>query len=488
MKKRGYVKNIILLASVMLIGAVTGLIIAGQVNLWPGLEAQARVETPQNLQDAFVTVAEEVGKAVVSISTEYTVGGSSLPFRGFGDDLFDQFFQDFFNGVPQREYKQQGLGSGVIINSEGYILTNAHVVNRADKITVTLPDGREFKGEIKGKDERMDLAVIKVSAANLPTAELGDSDQVKVGQWAIAVGNPFGFAVRSAKPTVTVGVISALGRSLPRTSSRDRGFYDLIQTDAAINPGNSGGPLVNIDGKIIGINVAIFTTSGGSEGIGFAIPINQTKTVLDRLIAGKKIIYGWLGIGIQDLDENLAKYFGLSGPNGVLVASVVPDSPAQIGGMEKGDIITQYNNENLNNTQDLLKNIAKTEVGKKVKIKVIRNKQPLTLTIEVQQRPNEDIEQIKGTTVESSGWRGVQIETLDERLRQQYGILEKNGVLVTAVEPNSPADDANISAGDVIFEINHQNITNIDNFKNLTAKIKGDALVRTNRGYVIVKE
>lgn len=245
------------------------------------LKQEAPVSGALNIEDAVIKVAATSGRAVVSISTEHIAklgGGKSFyfgyPFGSspFGEDeFFRKFFEDFFGEMPRREYKQMGLGSGVIIDKDGYILTNEHVISEADKITVTLPDGREFKGEVKGKDARSDLAVIKIDAHNLPVASLGDSDSLKIGQWVIAIGNPFGFALQNPEPTVTVGVIGALHRTLGRGLSGERDYNDLIQTDAAINPGNSGGPLVNLKGEIVGINVAIFSTSGGYQ----ALPMNR---------------------------------------------------------------------------------------------------------------------------------------------------------------------------------------------------------------------
>ena len=256
----------------------------------------ASAQTPSTfegfrMEDAIINVANTTGKAVVSISTEHTakIGGGkryyfSYPFGSSPgeDESFRRFFDDFFGEMPEREYKQIGLGSGVIIDQEGYILTNEHVINDADKIKVTLSDGRDFKGEVKGRDARADLAIIKINASNLPVASLGDSDNLKIGQWMAAIGNPFAFAMQNPEPTVTVGVISALHRSLGRLSSRDSDYNDLIQTDAAINPGNSGGPLVSLKGEVVGINVAIFSTTGGYEGVGFAIPINNVEINNDQ--------------------------------------------------------------------------------------------------------------------------------------------------------------------------------------------------------------
>jgi len=252
-------------------------------------------EEALNLQKAFVNVSKEVGPAVVSISTEHIerYSTSHRPFFQFQDEFFSEFFDDFFMSGPDREFRRTGVGSGVIIDKVGYILTNEHVIHEADKISVTLSDGREFEGHVTGSDIYSDLAVVKIeSEKELPFARLGDSDKVQIGEWAIAIGNPFAFAVRNPEPTITVGVVSALNRSLPRTNRRVREYSDLIQTDASINPGNSGGPLVNIYGEVIGINVAIFTLSGGSEGIGFAVPVNTAKKIISDLKQGRKVLYG----------------------------------------------------------------------------------------------------------------------------------------------------------------------------------------------------
>jgi len=280
---------------VLIAGTVIGLLLAVRLNLLPPSKAEyersplapAPAET---LENSFIKVAEEVGPGVVSISTEHTetiTGGGLIPFFGADDFFFDEFFKDFFGEIPGGTFKQRGLGSGFIIHQQGYILTNQHVIQDADRITVTLPDGRRFDAEVKASDIRSDLAIIKIDARDLPGVKLGDSDQVKIGQWAIAIGNPYGFAVGSAEPTITAGIISALNRSLPQQRHEKRSYVDLIQTDAAINPGNSGGPLVNLKGEVIGINVAIFSPSGGNIGIGFAIPINKANEVLARLIAGE---------------------------------------------------------------------------------------------------------------------------------------------------------------------------------------------------------
>ncbi|MBU4148846.1 MAG: trypsin-like peptidase domain-containing protein, partial [Candidatus Omnitrophica bacterium] len=319
------VKNLLLIA--LMLGMVSR-----------GVSAEPTDEA-LSLQEAFVRVSKDAGPAVVSISTEHVEHYQTryYPFSQFQDQFFDEFFSDFFVTGPDREFKKIGLGSGVIVNKEGYVLTNEHVIHGADKITVTLPDGREFEGQLTGSDIYSDLAVVKIgSEDDLPFAKLGDSDEVEIGHWAIAIGNPFAFAVRNPEPTVTVGVVSALRRSLPRTDKRAREYSDLIQTDASINPGNSGGPLVNIRGEVIGINVAIFTMSGGSEGIGFAIPVNTAKKVMDDLMQGRKVLYGWVGVIIQDVDEDLAGYFGLLEKNGVLISRILENSPAEKAGLRPG--------------------------------------------------------------------------------------------------------------------------------------------------------
>ncbi len=496
--------KILLFALALSMGLISGFLIASGLNLSPQSKAEVKLQTANpapainevETENSFIKVASSVGPAVVSVSTEHTekikrgmrhyyVGPQGGQFGN--DEFFNQFFRDFFGeeGMPGREYKQMGLGSGVIIDEEGYILTNEHVIQNADKITITLPDGREFKGEVKGTDPRSDLAIVKIKAHNLPVAELGDSDKVRIGQWAIAIGNPFGFAVNNPKPTVTVGVVSALERSLPRTGQRDRDYSGLIQTDAAINPGNSGGPLVDINGKIIGINVAIFTTSGGYEGVGFAIPINTAKEIIADLIAGKKVLYGWLGVNVQDLDEDLLKYFNLTDREGVLVAKVLENSPAQKGGLKDGDVIRYYNGEKIKNVREMLKKVGRSKVGQKVKVGIIRDKKDMAAEVEIGERPGE-LE--KFAEIAAGNWRGLEVQDITPDLAQHFNLEEKSGVIVRNVESNSPADSAGIKIGDVINEINRQPVKNMKDYEAVIKDLKGNALIRTARGYAVVKE
>jgi len=489
------------------VGIVVGLLVATRLDISPlsSANSKAVLKEPMAsppLEQATTTVAEEVGKAVVSISTVHTekVGGRRQYYFGgpggpseqgpFGDELFRRFFDDFLGQMPEREYKRMGLGSGVIIDQAGYILTNEHVIQDADKITVTLPDGREFKGIVKGRDRRSDLAVIKIEAKDLPAAVLGDSNKVKIGQWVVAIGNPFGFAMENPEPTVTVGVISALHRSLGRSLSQDRDYSDLIQTDAAINPGNSGGPLVNLNGEIIGINVAIFSTSGGYQGIGFAIPVNEVSRIVNRLIEGKKILYGWLGINVQELDENLAGYFGVPDKHGVLIARVLKDGPAEKAGLKDKDVIISFGGERVSNVNELLKVIGKTGVGKRVDVEILRDKTKHTVIVEVGERP-EDVSKYadQGSQESPSGqsWRGLAVGDISEQLAKRYNIEEAGGVVVLEVENGSPSDEAGLMPGDVIKEINKETVKDSPDFQKVTKGIKGDALIGTNRGYIIVK-
>lgn len=481
--------------TVLLIGLIAGILIATKLDLSP--ESNAQQSTVPKLsaggsdainENVFVKVSEAVGPSVVSISTERIRKVGMRRFRTpfENDDVFDRFFRDFFGGMPEREYLQKGLGSGIIIDQRGYILTNEHVVGDADKITITLPDGREFEGEIKGKDVRSDLAIVKIDAKNIPVAILGDSDTVRIGQWAIAIGNPFGFMVHSPEPTITVGVVSAKGRSIRGAIARGRDYSNLIQTDAAINPGNSGGPLVNINGEIIGINVAIFSTTGGYQGVGFAIPINIAKYVIGQLIEGKEVLYGWLGVNIQEIDQELADYFGLPDTKGVLVANALAGSPAEKGGLKEGDVIRTYDGKQIKNLSDLVTNVGHTKIGKKVKMDILRDKRHQTLTITIGKRP-EDIEKEEKVTSGKKPWRGLEVASITQALKEQYRLTKDEGVVVVKVVLGSSAGHAGLKSGDIIDRINNVRIKNMEDYEKVTSRIGQDALVRTQRGYAVIK-
>jgi len=499
-------KKRVIFVSALILGLIIGIAATAKFNLLPLTNAQNKEKvtlgksnlppsTQQAMLDenAFIRVAELVGPAVVSISTEHITKIPARRYRSpfgsefFGrrDEFFDRFFKDFFGDMPEREFKQRGLGSGVIIDDAGYVLTNEHVVSNADKITVTLPDGREFDGKVKGKDVRSDLAIVKIDGKDLPIAELGDSDDLRIGQWSIAIGNPFGYAVGSAQPTVTVGVVSALDRNLPVASGRDRDYSGLIQTDAAINPGNSGGPLVDIRGRIVGINVAIFSTSGGYQGVGFAIPINTAKQIVGALIEGKKVLYGWLGINVQEVDEKLAEYFKVDESRGVLVVKVLPDSPAEKSGLTDGDIILKFNGKEVKDLRSLLKMVGRAEVGKKVKAEILRNGKPKTVTVEIGERP-EEISDFGEVSEEV--WRGLEVSDITKDIAERFNLKADFGVVVTNVEVGSSADEAGIMVGDIIDSINKKPVKNLKDYSEMVSSIKGDALIRTSRGYTVLKK
>lgn len=500
-----------MLVALVVAGVVGGILIATRLELLPTTGAETKTPPPTIVasesarlrqdfgglsskalatEGAFISVAREVYPAVVSITTVHIekMGGFRYRFHEpFGDDFFDEFFREFFGGFPEREYRAVGLGSGVIIDKEGYILTNHHVVEGAEKdqVTVKLPDGREFKGRVTGTDPRSDLAIVKIDGKGLPVARLGDSEELEIGQWAIAIGNPFGFVLDDPNPTMTVGVISALHRTLPQTMETGRYYGDLIQTDAAINRGNSGGPLVNIDGEIIGINVAIFTITGGYQGVGFAIPINTAKDVIKDLIKGKKVLYGWLGIKIQDVTQSLAEYFGLPDRDGVIVAEVLKDGPAEAAGFKDGDIIKTFDGKSVRNTQDLIKRVSRTNVRREVEVGVLRDKKPLSLVVKVGERPATLAGLERKPAPEA--WRGMKVSAIRPELARRFNLSRGEGVVVSGVDPGSPADEAGIRAGDLIEEIDRAPIEDMDDYDRAISEAKGRALLRTDRGYFIIE-
>lgn len=447
------------------------------------------------LEKATIKVASETGIAVVSISSvvKEKIGGSnfeSSPLGGeFGDEFFNQFFEEFFGEAPEREYKRMGLGSGVIIDSEGYILTNEHVISGASEVKVKLSDGREFDAEVKGVDKRSDLAVIKIEAKDLPVAKLGDSDNLNIGGWVMAIGNPFGFAIENPEPTVTVGVISALHRYLPALGKRDRGYDDLVQTDAAINPGNSGGPLVNLEGEVIAINTAIITTSGGYQGLGFAIPINKAKKILTKLKQGQEILYGWLGVSIQDLNDDLRTYFGIKEKEGLIIVKVYKYSPAEKAGMKEGDLILTFDNQQVKTTRDLVRMVSFSEVNKVIPVKIIREGSQKLINVKIAPRPSEEEAAISQEEIKKSNasFRGMAVDDLTSVNKQRFGIREDEGVVIVHIEDASSADKSGLMAGDVILKIENKRIKDKEEFKTLTSNIQGSCLIKTIRGYFVLK-
>lgn len=438
-----------------------------------------------DLQDKFVSIGENISKAVVGISV------TSYVRPRYSTDPYQNELFKFFFGIPEQEFRQSGIGSGFIVDPSGYILTNEHVVGQADEITVILPDNRKFKGELRGYDVRSDLAVIKIEADDLPYIELGDSNEVKPGQWAIAIGNPFATfdnLERNPDPTMTLGIVSAIHRNLPTSDMNRRYYGDLIQTDAAINPGNSGGPLVDIDGRVIGINVAILSSTGQNAGIGFALPVNNAKRILDDLIKGVDVKYGWLGVAIQDLSDDLVRKFELESNRGVLIARVMEGGPADKAGLTRGDIILEFNDINIMSPDDLIRVVGQSKVGDEVPVTVFRNGAIMEIPVVVGERETAAGKAAK-VKAGPTTWRGIAVQEITDEMKQQFGIEDIEGVVVVSVDPQSAAGKTKLRPGDVIDEINRKPVANLDDFRSVTEGLSGDILIHTFKiGYIVIPE
>ena len=422
------------------------------------LDAAERT-TAKDWRSGFVEVAKKVKPSVVAIRSErsVTVG------PGVGEDFFKGTpFEDFFkqHGGPPAKRKQMGEGSGVIVDAKGYILTNYHVVAGAEKISIHLFDGRELKGTVRGTDSKTDLAVVHVEAAGLPGATLGDSDKLQVGEWAIAIGSPFGL-----EETVTVGVISAKGRSGLGTGT----YEDFIQTDASINPGNSGGPLVNIDGEVIGINAMIIQPG---QGIGFAIPINLAKTIMVELIKTGKVIRPWVGIGLQDITSDLMKFFNLKEKAGALISQVYGGSPAEKAGLKAGDAVIEIDGVKVTNSQDVVREVLKKQVGQKVNFVILREGKRTEISLTTAQMPEKigEREPVKPTRE----WFGLRVSNVTPDIAKQLGLTKTEGVVIVGVDPNSVAQRAGLKAGDIILEVNRQKVFNENDYRSVMEKPKPD--------------
>ncbi|MEN6357126.1 MAG: Do family serine endopeptidase [Armatimonadota bacterium] len=424
---------------------------------------------------AFEDVADKVGPSVVYITREKTVEVRD-PFAGF-DNLFN--LSPF--SIPRQSQETQkqtqiASGSGIIVRSDGYILTNSHVVADADRVTVKLLDGREFKGKVF-LDPRTDLALVKIDAKDLPAAQFADSDKVKVGQWAVAMGAPF-----KLRNTMTVGVVSAIRKEVEGANSQeDLPYPEIIQTDASINPGNSGGPLVDLDGKVMGINGAIYSTSGGNVGIGFAIPANTAKFVMAQLIEKGKVVRGYLGVSMKDLTSTLSEKLGAK--DGVLVEDIQSDSPAAKGGIKVKDVITSVNGKRTNNAAELRHAVETIAPNTSVKVTVIREKAEKTLTVKVGEVPDK----LDGasTSDEDSVKTGLTVQPLTPEIASSIGVdKDIQGVVVRKVEPGTPAERAGFAVKDVITEIDDTPITSVASFAKAVSKLKnGDtSIVVVQRG------
>ncbi|MGD0886026.1 MAG: DegQ family serine endoprotease [Thermodesulfovibrionales bacterium] len=443
-------RNVSNAVAVILLSAFLLAMIALQTGCKKNKEACTVVGFPQS----FAELVTKVKPAVVNISTTSTVKIPGSPFRHFfGPDdegPFGDFFHKFFGETPDQELRQQSLGSGFIIDKDGFIITNNHVVNEADEIKVKLADGREYKAKVIGRDPKTDLALIKISSffKDLPVLSLGDSDKMRVGDWVLAIGNPFGL-----EETVTQGIISATGRVL------GSGPYDnFLQTDAPINPGNSGGPLMNLSGEVIGINSAIIPSG---QGIGFAIPSNMATKIILQLKEKGTVTRGWIGVSVQSVTPEIAQALGLKEPRGALVGQVVPGGPADAAGITRGDVIVSFDGKEITKVADLPLLVADTPAGKTVNVKVIRNSTELTLTVKVAEMPTGKIPVAGQLSPEGFG---LTVENITPQVMGELHLKDKSGVVVVKIQPGSPADDARMQVGDVIKEINRMPVRDLNDY------------------------
>ncbi len=454
-------------------------------SFYPVPDAEAKSRDFLTAPESFSALAEMVSPSVVNIRTVKTIKGGGRVFRHFSrspfgkDDPFYDFFDKFFGEDRQRDFKQRSLGSGFIIDKEGYIVTNNHVVENADKIKVKLNNGKEFEAEIVGRDPNTDLALIKIKSwRNLPVAKLGDSDALKVGQWVVAIGSPFGL-----EHTITAGIVSAKGRVIGSGP-----YDDFIQTDASINPGNSGGPLINMKGEVVGINTAIIA---GGQGIGFAIPINLAKKIVNQLKSSGEVTRGWLGVSIQDITSELAEYYGLEDGKGVLVSEVFSGDPADEAGIKPNDIIFEVKGKKVETGRDLTRMIAETGVGERVKIKILRNGKKKTFEVKIAKREDSRISS-RRTTREQESELGIHVSKLTAEIARRLNIAETEGVIVVSVESGSKGVQAGVQTGDIIKEINHEKIKTVKEYNDMIGKLnKGESIEmlikRRNMGFLVVK-
>ena len=425
---------------------------------------------------SFSSVVKKVESSVVNIYTTKTVRENPAMSPLFMDPFFRDFFGNSFQNVP-RERREQALGSGVIVSADGYILTNNHVVDGADEIKVALADETTtYHAKVIGTDPQTDVAVIKVEAKNLPAVTVADSDKVEVGDMVLAIGNPFGVG-----QTVTMGIVSAKGRSGMGIVD----YEDFIQTDASINPGNSGGALVDGAGRLIGINTAILSRTGGNQGVGFAVPINLARYVMERLIEDGKVTRGYLGVMIQPVTPELAKEFKLSQNSGALVGEVTSDSPAADAGLKDGDVITEFNGKTVSDSRHLRLMVSQTPPGTKVPLKVIRDGKEMSFTVKLGEMPSEGLAKagnrsggLRRSPSKGDPLDGVTVQDLDAQARRQFDVPARlRGAVVVEVDPDSPAAQAGLKLGDVILEINRQPVHNADEAVALSDKVKGDRVL-----------
>lgn len=442
------------------------------------------IETLRKTSKAFTEVAKKAVPAVVAVQVEQTVS-SGMENSPFDDEFFRRFFGPQFRPQqPQKEKRITGQGSGFIISSDGYILTNNHVVAEAEKITVVLKDGRKLEAKKIGTDPDSDVALIKVEGKDFPTIEIGDSDALEIGEWVIAVGNPFGLS-----ETVTVGIVSAKGRQVGIT---DGGYEDFIQTDAAINPGNSGGPLLDIDGKAIGMNSAIISQSGGYMGIGLAIPINMAMAVKEQLLTSGKVTRGYIGITMnpEGLTPELAESFGYKGENGILITEVLEESPAAEAGLKQGDIIVQLNGKEVVSNEAFRNAVSLMAPGTEIKLVIFRDGKEEKVMVKIGSLSES---KFATKTSEIGKQLGLAIVAIDSDVAKQLGVKGEQGVVVAEVTPDSPADEVGIKPGMVILSVNRVEVNSVPEFNEALKETEetkaARLLVKTGRmaQYVVLK-
>jgi serine protease Do len=407
----------------------------------------------------FSNLAESVRAGVVNIQVTKTVKNVGFGPPSMHGNPFGDFFGPFSKGNPHQRHEQQGVGSGFVISTDGYILTNNHVVENADQITVKMADGKEYKGKVVGRDPKTDLALVKIDgAAGLEALKLGDSDTLRVGNWVVAIGSPFGL-----DQTVTAGIVSAKGRAIGSGP-----YDDYIQTDASINPGNSGGPLLNTSGEVVGINTAIYSQNGGNVGIGFAIPINMAKEIATQLKEKGHVARGWLGTVVQKITPELAKSFGLKEESGALVSQVAKGGPADKAQIETGDVIVEFDGKKIADSSDLARTVAATPAGKVVTVKFMRKGDGLDRQVTVGQLAQKEAV----TDVSPHRPLGMTLQSLTPEIARGLGLKSDEGVAITGVVPGSPAEKAGLRTGDVILQVNRESVKDLENAMEMIEKAK----------------
>ncbi len=472
METKKHIKKTLLalVLAVALIGAGYGMSSAVKAAEQPTAAVAKTSDIPM-VPATFSDLAEKVRPGVVNIQVVKPMKNAGFGFPNSFRTPFGDFFGPFSGENPHSSPMQQGVGSGFVISSDGYILTNNHVVDDANQIKIKLADGKEYDAKVVGRDPKTDLALLKAEGASgLHALQLGDSDSLKVGNWVVAVGSPFGL-----EQTVTAGIVSAKGRVI------GSGPYDnFIQTDASINPGNSGGPLLNTEGQVVGINTAIFSQSGGNVGIGFAIPVNMAKEVVPQLEEKGHVTRGWLGVGIQKITPELAKSFDLKDEKGALVSQVVKGGPADKAGIQSGDVIVEFNGKKVSDMNDLPRVVAATPVGKTVAVKVLRGGNEVDREVKIAEM--EQKEEIASETTHKP--LGMTVQNITPEIAQGLGLKNETGILVASVVPGSPAANADIRSGDVIQQVNKMPVKNVEDFKHKieTAKAQESILLLIQRG------